>query len=84
MVRFYHLIALINTNTGQTFPVTALGKIVATVTALVGVLVIAFPVAVLGTLFKDQWKIYEDRQKEKRQKKKLKKKVKKSEAGKAF
>jgi hypothetical protein len=58
---------------GDAYPTTALGKVVASLASLMGILVIAFPVAVIGQTFKDQWKEHTDK---KQLKKKLKKEAK--------
>eukprot|EP01095_Lingulamoeba_sp_RSL-Kostka_P001493 TRINITY_DN1206_c0_g1_i2.p1 TRINITY_DN1206_c0_g1~~TRINITY_DN1206_c0_g1_i2.p1 ORF type:complete len:346 (+),score=54.52 TRINITY_DN1206_c0_g1_i2:313-1350(+) len=40
---------------GDTFPITPTGKLVASVTTLVGLLLLAFPVGVLGAKFRDSY-----------------------------
>ena len=52
---------------GDTFPVTPAGKLVACVTMLGGILVLAFPISILGTNFSDEWKALQQmKQKEER------------------
>jgi hypothetical protein len=58
---------------GQEYPVSGLGKFVATVASIIGILAVAFPVAVIGQTFKDLWKEYTDNRKKK---KKLKDRLK--------
>jgi hypothetical protein len=41
---------------GDAYPVTWLGKIVAGFTMLSGILVLAFPISILGSNFSDIWK----------------------------
>ena len=41
---------------GDTYPVTWLGKIVAGFTMLSGILVLAFPISILGSNFSDIWR----------------------------
>ena len=55
------------------YPVTILGKVTASIAALIGVLVIAFPVAVLGQNFKEQWTIALSEKQERKKKKKKQK-----------
>jgi hypothetical protein len=59
---------------GQQYPISDLGKFIATIASVIGILVVAFPVAVIGQTFKDIWKEYTDQKlvKKKIKKKKLK------------
>lgn len=59
---------------GDMFPVTWLGKIIAGITMLTGVLVLAFPISVLGANFNDQWSEAQKHAKRRRQMRLLKKK----------
>lgn len=59
------------------FPATELGRWVTSIASVVGVLVLAFPIAILGSTFRDVWLEHDKTQKAKKAEKKEKKKRKK-------
>jgi hypothetical protein len=60
---------------GDTYPVTWLGKIIGGLTMLMGILVLAFPISLLGANFTDQWKAAAKEKEKRRAMRRLKKKV---------
>eukprot|EP00743_Colponemidia_sp_Colp-15_P004986 GILK01005372.1.p1 GENE.GILK01005372.1~~GILK01005372.1.p1 ORF type:complete len:421 (-),score=59.44 GILK01005372.1:224-1435(-) len=59
---WYTMVTMTTVGYGDMFPVTVAGKIIGTVTMIAGIVVLALPIAILGSNFQDLWN--ENRRKE--------------------